>query len=79
MPTYKQVFVDKKAKRWVNVDEFGNKDTITLKTESGKPITRTAQYWQMFFIPTLRESRPKCKISYKGMYRFVNESTILED
>jgi hypothetical protein len=76
---YSKVYVDKKEKRWINVDRFGNKDTITLKTVSGKLITRTCQYWQMFFIPHLRESKPKCKVSYKGQYMFVNEDTILED
>jgi len=76
---YTKVYVDKKEKRWINVDRFGAKDTITLRTESGKLITRTCQYWQMFFIPNLRESRPKCKISYKGRYMFVKEDTVLED
>ena len=76
---FKKVFVDKKEKRWVYLDEFGNKSTITLKTVSGKLIARTCQYWSMFFIPTLRTTRPKCKISYKGRYIFVTEDTVLED
>ena len=79
MTEYKKVFVDVKQKRWINVDAFGNKDTITLKTRSGKLITRTCQYWSMFFIPTKRTTAPKCKISYKGKYMFVNEDTVLED
>jgi hypothetical protein len=76
---FKKVFIDKKEKRWVYLDEFGNKDTITLKTASGKLITRTCQYWSVFFIPHQRCTKSKCKISYKGKYMFVTEDTVLED
>lgn len=79
MTEYTKVFVDVKQKRWVMLDTFGNKDTITLKTVSGKLITRTCQYWGMFFIPAKRTTAPKCKISYKGKYMFVTIDTVLED
>jgi len=31
--------------RWCYLDQFGRKDHVTLKTESHKLITRTAQYY----------------------------------
>jgi len=76
--TFKKVFVDAKHKRWINVDEFGNKDTITLKNTEGKLVTRTCQYWSVFFNPSTRSTIEKCKISYNGRYYFVHKDTILE-
>ena len=78
MTTFNKFFVDKKQKRWVYLDSFGNKSTITLKNTSGQLVTRTCQYWSTFFNPNTRSTIDKCKITYNGRFHFVHEGTILE-
>jgi hypothetical protein len=52
-------------------DSLGNKDKITLKTESGKLITRTCQHWRIF-----SGSTHKAYITYKGESFYVEENAI---
>jgi hypothetical protein len=59
--------------RWCYLDEFGRKDHITLKTESSKLITRTAQYYQIV------AGEVKIYITYKGDGVLVTEDYILDD
>ena len=59
--------------RWCYLDQFGRKDHITLKTESGKLITRTAQYYQIV------AGEIKIYITYKGDGLLVTEDYILDD
>ena len=59
--------------RWCYLDQFGRKDHITLTTESGKLITRTAQYYQIV------NDEVKIYITYKGDGVLVTEDYILDD
>jgi hypothetical protein len=70
---YRTYFLNDNKTRWINVDNVGKKDTITLKTESGRLETRTCQYWSNF------TSGIKAKITYKRKVYFVTEDTVLED
>ena len=73
MTTYTTYYLNNTGSRWVNLDKFGNKDKITLKTETGKLITRTCQFHEQFgnFVRT--------QITYKGQRMFVFSDTTLED
>lgn len=70
---FKTYYLNNSGSRWVNLDSFGNKELITLTTESGKLITRTAQFFESFgnFV--------RIQITYKGIRRYVFSDTILED
>jgi hypothetical protein len=71
--TFQTFYLNNTGSRWVNLDSFGNKELITLTTESGKLITRTAQFFETFgnFV--------RIQITYKGVRRMVFADTILED
>jgi hypothetical protein len=60
-------------KRWCYLDEYGRKDQITLKTEKGQLITRTAQYYQFV------DGEIKTHITYKGKPMMITEDYVLED
>jgi hypothetical protein len=78
--TYRTFYLNDKKSRWINVDTYGNKDKITLKTVSGKLITRTCQYWGKFFLDdNAKTIILKTKITYKSRTYFVTENSILED
>jgi major membrane immunogen (membrane-anchored lipoprotein) len=70
---YATYYLNNRGSRWVNLDKNGNKDKITLKTKSGKLITRTAQFHESFgnFATTM--------ITYKGKRMMVFADTKLED
>lgn len=70
---FKTYYLNNHGSRWVRLDSFGNKELITLQTESGKLITRTAQFFESFgnFV--------RIQITYKGIRRYVFTDTILED
>ena len=59
--------------RWCYLDQYGRKDHVTLKTESGKLITRTAQYYQIV------NDEVKIYITYKGDGILVTEDYVLDD
>jgi len=59
--------------RWCYLDQYGRKDHVTLKTESGKLITRTAQYYQIV------NDEVKIYITYKGVGILVTEDYVLDD
>lgn len=73
VPEYQLYYLNNSGHRWVNLDRFGNKDKVVLKTKSGKLITRTAQYWESF------GNFAAVQISYKGKRMKVFPDTILED
>jgi hypothetical protein len=78
--TYRTFYLNDKKSRWINVDTYGNKDKIVLSTTSGKLITRTCQYWGMFYRDLSDKTLVlKTKITYKGKSYFVTQNTILED
>jgi len=60
-------------RRWCYLDQYGRKDHVTLKTESGKLITRTAQYYQIV------NDEVKIYITYKGDGILVTEDYVLDD
>jgi hypothetical protein len=66
-------YLNNTGSRWVNMDSFGNKQLITLFTTSGKPITRTIQFFESF------GNFGRMQITYKGKRMFVFADTILED
>lgn len=70
MKTY---YLNNTGSRWVNLDNFGNKDKITLETVTGKLVTRTCQFWEQW------GNFAKCQITYKGKRRMVFTNTVLED
>lgn len=73
---FKRYFLNPEHTRWVNMDDFGTKDKIVLKTTSGRLETRTCQYWATYIGS---DNIPKAKITYKGKRFFVTLDTILVD
>ena len=71
--TYRKYFLNDSQSRWLLVDTYGNKDKITLSTESGRLETRTCQYH------FLLEGVEMVKISYKGRVHIVSKATVLKD
>ena len=71
--SFKTYHLNNSGSRWVNMDKDGNKEKITLTTNSGKLITRTAQFYEQF------GNFARIMITYKGKRRFVLVDTILED
>lgn len=71
--SFQTYYLNNSGSRWVVMDKDGNKEKVTLKTESGKLITRTAQFYENFgkFVRVM--------ITYKGERMFVFTDTILED
>jgi hypothetical protein len=65
-------YLNNSGSRWVNLTN-GKKDKITLKTESGKEITRTAIFFESF------GNFASVCISYKGKKINVLTDTILKD
>jgi hypothetical protein len=65
-------YLNNSGSRWVNLTN-GKKDKITLKTESGKEITRTAIFYESF------GNFASACISYKGKKINVLTDTILKD
>lgn len=65
-------YLNNYGSRWINLNN-GKRETITLKTKAGKPITRKVIFFEMFgnFATAL--------ISYKGKKISVFPDTILED
>ena len=59
--------------RWVRLDNYGNKDKITLTTVSGKLITRTCQYHEE------TKNGSITYITYKGKGMKVTPDTVLGD
>ena len=59
--------------RWFYVDIYARKNYFTLKTMSGKIITRTAQYYQQVGHDV------RICITYKGKTRLVSKNEVLED
>lgn len=70
---FKTFYLNNRGDRWIEVDEYGNKKLITLKTKSGKLITRTIQFYESF------GNFARMQITYKGKRMFVFSDTILED
>ena len=70
---FKQYYLNDSGSRWVNMDETGTKDFVTLKTKSGKLVTRTVQFHEQF------GNFSRMRITYKGKRMFVFADTILED
>ena len=62
-----------KNTRWCYLDQYGRKDHVTLTTETGKLITRTAQYYQIV------NDEIKIYITYKGDGILVTEDYVLDD
>jgi hypothetical protein len=65
-------YLNNSGSRWVNLTN-GKKEKITLKTESGKEITRTAIFFESF------GNFASVCISYKGKKINVLTDTILKD
>ncbi len=65
-------YLNNSGSRWVNLTN-GKRDKITLKTVSGKVITRTVQFWSSF------GNFATARISYKGRRIDVFADTVLED
>jgi len=65
-------YLNNRGSRWV-VYENGKKSTITLKTKSGRSITRTVIYYYSL------GNFGGAVISYKGLKIPVLADTILED
>ena len=65
-------YLNNSGSKWVNFTN-GKKDTITLKTESGREITRTVIYYYSF------GNFGGALISYKGKKTRVLADTILND
>jgi len=74
-----KVYLNSIKTRWCNINDVGDRDKIHLYTESGKLITRTAQYWEEFTSLVTGEKYIKCKITYRGKTYFVAKDTILDD
>lgn len=67
------LYLNNSGSRWITFDSNGNKSKLTLKTESGKEVTRTEIYQESFgnFSVSL--------ISYKGKKIKVFRDSILSD
>jgi CYTH domain-containing protein len=81
---YRTYYLNDSRTRWIRVDKFGNKDKVTLKTKSGKLVTRTCQYYvRQLGAAHIAGDTPslvdKIKITYCGNTMFVTASTVLED
>lgn len=72
---FKTYYLNNTGSRWVNMDDFGNKQLVTLETKSGKLITRTVQFYEAFGLFV----RPMMQITYKGKRMKVFADTVLED
>ena len=67
------LYLNNYGSRWVNVDENGKRDSITLETKSGRSITRQVEFWSSF------GNFAAARISYKGKSNEVSLSpTTLE-
>ena len=73
MTEYNTYYLNNTGSRWVLLDRFGNKDKITLTTQSGKLVTRTCQFYEQF------GNYATIQITYKGKRRMVFADTVLED
>lgn len=65
-------YLNNSGSRWVSYNN-GKKEKITLKTESGKEIIRTAQWFESF------GNFAVVAISYKGEIKKVFADEILKD
>jgi hypothetical protein len=65
-------YLNNSGTKWVAFED-GKKTTVTLETKSGKLVTRTAIYYEMF------GNWATALISYKGKKISVFNDTILED
>jgi len=65
-------YLNNNGSRWVNLVN-GKRDKITLKTESGKEVTRTVIFYESF------GNFSSCCISYKGKRINVLTDSILKD
>lgn len=71
--TYQKVYLNKDKTRWCRLDQYGNRDKMTLFTKSGKSITRTIQFYE------IRHNRTYIQITYKGERGLITPTTTLED
>lgn len=65
-------YLNNSGSRWVNLTD-GKRDSITLKTKSGKEVTRQVEFWSSF------GNFGTARISYKGKRIDVFGDTVLED
>ena len=73
MTIYKAFFVDSAHKRWVMLDRYGNKAKITLRTTTGRQVTRTCQFY------TEIQGEEYIQITYKGERMLITRETVLKD
>jgi len=67
------LYLNNQGSRWVNIDNQGNKEKITLLTKAGRKIVRTVQFYRSF------GNFATARISYKGKRLDVFGDTVLED
>lgn len=66
-------FLNNSGSRWIVIDKDGMREQITLKTVSGKDVTRRVIFYEMF------GNFASACISYKGKRMQVLPDTILHD
>lgn len=66
-------YLNNSGSRWVVLDETGRRESITLKTKSGKEVVRRVIFYESF------GNFGSATISYKGKKISVLTDSILED